>query len=125
MEIDDFISSFKSYLMSVTRISCYALSFKRNNISAQELKFVDGELKKVLDKKKSIFFDVTCKNRQLKVYPYGDCKDTIEYRASDDPSIATRVQEIITKLANPDIAYDESEKIAFDSYVLKLVNEAD
>lgn len=125
MEIDDFISSFKSYLVSVNRISCYALSFKRNNISARELKFVDGELKKVLDKKKSIFFDVTCKNRQLKIYPYGDCKDTIEYRASDDLSIATRVQEITTKLANPDIAYDESENIDFDSYVLKLVNEAD
>lgn len=55
MEIDDFISSFKSYLMSVTRISCYALSFKRNNISAQELKFVDGELKRYQIRKNQSF----------------------------------------------------------------------
>lgn len=119
MEINDFITSLQSYFERVKRISCYALATKGNNVSAQELKFESGELEKILNNKLSALYNV-CKERQLKEYPYGDCKDTIEYRSCNHESLEARVKEIKRKLDEPDIAYDSKKRPNFNSYVLKI-----
>ncbi|WP_303851020.1 Kiwa anti-phage protein KwaB-like domain-containing protein, partial [Acidaminococcus timonensis] len=120
-EINEFKNSLRDELNKAERISLYALKFDKLNVTARELKFGAGELKKLLQEKMSIFFNKTCENRQLEKYPFGDCKDTIEYRKINDPSLNERIQDLKTKLDAPDISYDSNEDLKFSSYVLKIV----
>ncbi|WP_281519169.1 Kiwa anti-phage protein KwaB-like domain-containing protein [Acidaminococcus timonensis] len=119
MEINDFITRLKSFFEKANRISCYALTTKGNNVSAQELKFESGELENLLNNELSSFY-TECEKRQLQEYPYGNCKETIEYRDCNHESIQIRVKQILGKLNNPDIAYDDQKHPNFDSYVLKI-----
>lgn len=119
MEINEFITRLKSFFEKANRISCYALTTKGKNVSAQELKFESGELESLLNNELSSFYK-ECEKRQLQEYPYGNCKETIEYRDCNHESIQIRVKQIIGKLNNPDIAYDDQKHPNFDSYVLKI-----
>lgn len=119
MEINDFVTRLKSFFEKANRISCYALTTKGNNVSAQELKFESGELENLLNNELSVFY-MECEKRQLQEYPYGNCKETIEYRDCNHESIQIRVKQIVEKLNNPDIAYDDQKHPNFDSYVLKI-----
>lgn len=121
MEINDFLTRLQSFFGNANRISCYALTIKGNNLSALELKFELGELDHILNNELSTFYE-DCNKRRLQEYPYGDCKDTIEYRDCNHESIHIKVKEVIEKLNNPDVAYDNQRHPKFNCYVLKVYN---
>lgn len=121
-----FTKSISEYLTSIIRYSCYAQNYKKNLITSIELKFNDSnELKNILNQNWGIFKNQTCKNKDLKEYPYGDCKTSIEYRDIAHESIYQRIDQFINSINNPSIEYNimESSK-KFQCYVIKTTNSA-
>lgn len=121
-----FIKNISGYLSSISRYSCYAQSYNKSSITSIELKFNDSnELKKILNQNGEIFKNQTCKNKDLKEYPYGDCKTSIEYRDIAHESIHKRIDQFINSINNPSVEYAvmESSK-KFQCYVIKTTNSA-
>lgn len=125
MEINQLLKEVSKYLASVTRYSCYAQSYKKNNITSVELKFHKlNELQDLLNNNWTIFKDLTCQNKDLKEYPYGDCKTSIEYRSIDHESIKQKILQLINSVNTPNVEYNfETTKLKFQCYIIKTTDK--
>lgn len=118
--IDEFMEKIQEILDNNPRTTFYAQTYQKGDIASCEISF-DGETLKQITSNNISLLISTCKNRkELKQYPFGDCKSHIEYRSIYHPSINESINNLLKSIDAPSISYKDDLSISFQTYVIKL-----